>query len=350
MSSFRVLSSKFIYAILAISLLIMYFPNTASAEQITARKVTIGNSAADVHTTYTFDFTVPQTTVIKSVGFRACTTASGACTLAPGFADATGVNESALASQPSGLDGAGVNSGWTVSTATVGELRLSKSGATVAPSGTQTVSFSNVKNPTATNATFYLRITTYSDASWTAINAIDTGTVATSTAGPITVAAIVTETLNFSLATTTVDLGILSKTTTGTGTSVMTVGTNAASGYSVNYSGATLTSGSHTIDAMAGGASVKNSKQFGINLMANTIAASNPAVGSNVTGVGTGTPSTGYDTQDVFKFDIAGDVIASASIPTNDNVFTTSYIANIDSSTAAGSYTTILTYTVTTNF
>jgi hypothetical protein len=255
-----------------------------------------------------------------------------------------------LTSQPSGLDGAGVNTGWTVSAATDGELRISKSGATVAPSGSQTVSFSNVKNPTATNETFFIRITTYSDASWTLGNAIDSGTVAASTAGPITVAAVVTETLNFTLAASTVDLGVLSKTATGTGTSVMTVGTNAASGYSVNYTGATLTSGSHEITAMAGGASVKNSKQFGINLMANTIAVSDPIVGTDVTGAGTGVPAVGYDTQDVFKFDINGDVVASASAPTNDNVFTTSYIANIDSSTAAGAYTTILTYTVTTNF
>jgi hypothetical protein len=92
--------------------------------------------------------------------------------------------------------------------------------------------------------------------------------------------------------------------------------------------------------------STMNSKQFGINLMGNTT----PSVGSDVNGSGSGVPSTGYDTQNQFKFNTAGDLIASATSPTNDNVFTTSYIANIDSVTAAGVYTSVITYVVTANF
>ncbi len=126
----------------------------------------------------------------------------------------------------------------------------------------------------------------------------------------------------------------------------MTVATNAASGYSVAYKGATLTSGSNTLTAMSGGASVMDSKQFGINMMNNAT----PDIGIDKSGDGSGVPASGYNTADSFKFNVSGEVIATASAPTNSNVFTTSYIANIDGATAAGAYTTTITYTATANY
>jgi hypothetical protein len=334
----KLISRQVYYGLVAVVLLFAFFPNIASAAQITPRKVVIGSSVASASTTYAFTFTVPSSTVIQSVGFAACTTASGTCTPAAGFSSSS----STLTSQPTNLGDA---SGWTVSTATTGQLRLSKSGNVAAPTGSQTVSFSNVTNPSATNSTFFMRITTYSDASWT--TPIDTGVVAASTAGQITVTASVDETLTFTLMTAAVALGSLTTSTTGTGVSTMTVGTNGSTGYSVGYSGNTLTSGTNTITAMSSpSASTMNSKQFGINLMANTT----PSIGSAVTGTGSGTPQTGYATANTFKFNPAGDVVAAATAPTNTNVFTTSYIANIDASTAAGAYSTVLTYTATANF
>ncbi|MFZ2125359.1 MAG: hypothetical protein WAV01_01920 [Candidatus Saccharimonadales bacterium] len=331
------ISKRIGYALFAMILLFSYYPNIANAAEITGRKVTIGSSVASASTTYSFTFTVPSATVIQSAGFVACTTASGVCTPVPGFS----ASNATLTAQPTNL---GDVSGWTINNATVGELRLSKSGNVAAPTGSQTVGFSMVTNPSATNSTFFMRITTYSDAAWTAV--IDTGAVAASTAGQITVTASVDETLTFTLANATVALGTLSTGATGTGTSSMTVATNSATGYSVSYSGTTLTSGTNTITAMAGAASVMNSKQFGMNLMLNTT----PAIGSSVSGSGSGAPATGYGTANSFKFLTTGDVIASATVPTNSNVFTTSYIANIDGATAAGAYSTILTYTATANF
>jgi hypothetical protein len=126
----------------------------------------------------------------------------------------------------------------------------------------------------------------------------------------------------------------------------MTVATNAASGYSVAYSGSTLTSGVNTITALnSPTASSMNNKQFGINLMSNAT----PAIGSNVSGSGSGSPVTGYNTADLFKFH-SGDTIASSAVPTNSNTYTVSYIANIDGVTAPGSYSTTLTYVATANF
>lgn len=330
------------YAFIALTMVFAYFPSLASAAPITDRSVAIGSSVAGANTTYAFTFKVPSETVIKSASFTACTTASGACTPVPGFS----ASVSTLTAQPTNLGDA---TGWTVDTTTAGALKLKKTANVAAPTGTQAVSFSGVTNPSATNSTFFVRISTFSDDAYA--TPIDTGVVASSTAGQVNVTASVDETLTFTLASTTAALGTLTPSTTGTGTSSMTVATNAKNGYSVSYAGTTLTSGSNTINAMeTQAAAVKGSKQFGINLMANTTATSNPIVGNNVSGVGTGTPAAGYSTQDQFKFNPAGEVIASASAPTNNNVFTTSYVANIDSMTAAGAYSTTLTYTATANF
>lgn len=329
---------RIIYSFVAVATLLIYYPGVAAAQQISSRSVEIGSSVAGVNTTYTFNFTVPQSTTIRSASFAACTTAAGACTAAPGFASP---NISILASQPTNLGSA---TGWTVDTAATGTLRLNNATNSVAPTGAQTVVFSNVTNPSATNSTFYIRISTFSDAAYTTL--IDSGVVATSTSGQITVTAAVNETLTFTLAATTVELGALTSATTGSGTSNMSVATNAVAGYSVSYSGETLKSGTNEITAMVGGASVQNSKQFGINMMANTT----PAVGSNVSGVGTGTVAVGYNTINNFKFVTTGDVIATSANATNSNTFTTSYIANVDDITAAGSYSTVINYVATANY
>ena len=328
--------------IVAIVLTFAYFPSMASAAEITSKKVTIGSSLASASTSYNFTFSLPTSTTVQSVKFQACDTASGACTqtgAASGFSSSAG--PATLNGAPTGLGSGG---SWTINTTDSTSLRILNASNTGAP-GSATVNFNAVRNPSATNSTFFMRITTYSDNAWT--NALDTGTVATSTAGQVTVTVGIDEILAFTLGTTNVTLTTPSIASTGTGTSSMVVATNALTGYSVSYSGATLTSGANTITAMAAqGASVVNSKQFGINLMANAT----PAVGVGVSGSGTGTPATGYDTANQFKFNTAGDTIASASASTNTNTFTTSYIANMSGSLPAGSYSTLITYTATGNF
>ena len=336
-TNIKLKTKQILYGIIAVVLTFAYFPNIASAQQIMTRKVVLGSSQQGLYTTYNFTFSAAQSTTIKSVGFAACTTAAGTCTPAPGFDSST----STLASSSN----LGTGGTWTENTATPTELRMLNATNAGAPSAGITANFANVKNPSAPNATFFLRITTYSDAAWT--TPIDTGVVAASTAGQITTTARVDESLNFMLTAATVDLGTLTKTSTGIGTSTMTVGTNASTGYSVAYKGNTLTSGTDQITPMAVAAgSVQNSKQFGINLKLNTT----PAVGLDVSGVGSGTAATGYNTTNQFKFSTTGDVVASAAATTDDNVYTTSYIANITSATAAGFYSTVLTYTATANF
>ncbi len=325
--------------------------NPVAAAQITARKLTLSTSSpagSAATTTYTFTFTLPSATVLQSAEAVICTTASGACSTPSGFS----VSSSTI-SQPTNLGDA---SGWTVSTATAGSLRLSKSGNSAAPTGSQTVVFNNVQNPTTANQTFFARINTYTGATWT--GAVDSGVVAAATATAINLTASVDETLTFCVGTSitgtdcgtvagsTVALGTLTTTTTGSGTSVMAASTNAGSGYAITLNGATLTSGANTITALASQtASSQGTSQFGVNLKDNAT----PNVGAEVSGSGSGTATANYGTADQYRF-VTADSVASAAASTLANTFTASYIANISSVTKPGAYTATMTYICTPTF
>jgi len=324
----------------------------ASAAQITARSVVLSTSVGDTSgVTYTLNTAaLPTSTAVKSLEIKFCSSLTGACTTPAGFL----ASSSTLSSQPTGLGSA---SGWTVNAATPGSLRILNASNSTVPSGVVTVVWGGVHNPTATNATFYGVITTYSDSAWT--TAIDSGTVALSTSAQIQVALTVDETLTFCTGTSItgedcatvagniVNLGKGSTTATATGTSVMAASTNGSTGYSVTVNGTTLTSGSNTIAALStGGASTVNNQQFGLNLAsANTT----PVIGSAKTGTGTASAATNYGTNNTFRF-ATGETVASASGPTNANKFTIGYIANINGITPPGLYSTILTYVATANF
>lgn len=325
----------------------------ANALPIMGRSVLISNSVGDA-TGVSYSLTssaLPTTgTAVKSAEIKFCDSLVGACNMPAGFSALT----STLASQPTGL---GAAAGWTVSAATQGSLRLLNASNATNPTGAVSISWNNVHNPTATNATFYGIITTYSTSTWTTV--IDTGSVALSTATQIQVALAVNETLTFCTGTSItgqncgtatgsqVNLGAGSVSATATGTSIIAASTNGNTGYSVTVNGATLTSGANTIDALAtGGSSVIGSKQFGFNLAA---ANATPVVGAAKTGTGTAAAASNYGTNNTFRF-TTGEVIASASGPTNANTFTVGYIANIDGITPAGAYTSNLTYIATSNF
>ena len=328
--------NKIVAFVAVLSLVIGSVPSPTYASPITNRSVTIGSSVSGATTSYSFLFTVPSATVIKSASFTACTTASGACSTPTAFSG----SGASLSSQPTNLGDA---SGWTGDFTAAGSLKVKKTGNATAPTGSQTVAFSSVVNPTLTNQTFYFRITTYSDDTWT--TAIDTGTVATSTAGQITVNVPIDELLTFTLASSTSTLSSPTPSATGSGTSSMSISTNARSGYSITYNGVAPTDGVTALTGMAYGASTINTKQFGLNLVSNTT----PSVGTNVGGAGSGVAYGNYANTNNFKF-LSGDKVASASAPSNTNTFTVSYIANMDGATSAGVYQTILNYVATANF
>ncbi len=346
-------------ALLAIVTIISPFVlvGTSQAAQITGRKVTLSTSAGGA-TSVQYDLVtaaLPTTgTAVKSVSLTACTTASGTCTTPSGFVNSS----STLVSQPTGL---GAASGWTVNTATAGSLRIVNAANATNPSGSVAISWGGITNPSATNTTFYLRMTTYSDSAWT--TAVDTGTIAVSTANQITVTASVDESLTFCTGTSgitntscagatgsSVALGTITPSTSGTGTSQIGVTTNASSGYVITYNGTLPTSGANTIASIGASATAPTQgvSQFGMNMRANTVPSS---FGADPSGAGSANPVTALNTANQYSF-TAGSPTNAVSQGTADGfrLFTVSYLANVSGTQAPGTYTTVLTYVCTATF
>ena len=359
--------------LLAVVAVPVVFPSPlAFASQITSRALTISSSnpaASNATTTYAFTFTVPSTTVIKSVGIEICTSADGTCTTPSGFSNSSAT----LSSQPTGL---GAASGWTVNDSTAGTLEILDASNSTAPSNSgSSITFGNVQNPTTANESFYGRITTYSDSAWT--TAIDTGNVAASTATQIVLTGTMPESLVFCTGGTISTTGgvpdcttatsgsitfaqLFSPTSTAWATSQMAASTNAGTGYSITVDGPTLTNGGTTIAAIGASdaASIIGTGQFGLNLVADTTP--NITTSANVTPSANGTnlkgqPNSNFDTTNEYAFTAGSNNTVAASNdsgagPSDAQIYTVSYIVNVPGSQEAGTYTTTLTYICTPTF
>lgn len=338
------------------SALWVFVPQTASAAQITPRKLTLSNSAQSARNVHTFNFTTATTANIGSISFDYCTTASGACSAPTGF----DTEEASLAiGTQVGATGFTVHANTDTNTIVItrSATSLAASTAVTMPFGTGAGTSDGPENPSATNTTFFTRITTYTSTDGTT-GSTDTGVVAASTAQAISLTGVINETLTFctgtsitgtncgTVAGSTVDFGTFSPSAASSGTSVMAASTNADSGYSITVNGATLTSGLDTITALASQtASSVGTEQFGLNLVANTV----PSVGANVSGAGSGTATANYGTTNQFRF-VTGDSVGSASTNTDANAFTVSYLVNIGGATEPGTYTATMTYICTATF
>lgn len=158
------------------------------------------------------------------------------------------------------------------------------------------------------------------------------------------------QSLSFSISDSTIGFGALSASaaryatgdTTGSSTDsanahTLTASTNATSGYAISVNGTTLTcadcSGA-TITAVGGSAAASSpgSEQFGIRL----------------TATGNGTATSPYASAD-WAFDTGSfpDQVASGAGDGTSTTFGVRYIANISSVTDPGSYSAVLTYTIT---
>jgi hypothetical protein len=343
--------------------------NYVYAAQITARSLTLqagttdGGSKPSGNVKHFFAFNLPGGNTVGSIQFLYCTTASGTC------APPTGINtgSATLGSQTGAT-------GFTINVTTPAAPYITRTAAAVAANLSVSYQLAGVTNPSTTNQTFYVRISTYAATNVTG-GALDTGTVAASTATQIILTGTMPESLIFCTgATVNTTAGVpdcttatagtvsfnqlFSPTDTATATSQMAASTNAGSGYTVTVNGATLTNGGSSIAAMnASALGVRGSGQFGMNLKLNTTLTSTPAIGLEVAPVANGTnfkgeasPSPTYNSVDHFKFTTGDSVADSASGgagPTDAQIFTASYIVNVSGSQAAGVYTTILTYICT---
>jgi hypothetical protein len=344
--------------VLLVSLLFAsFFPAVASAGAgtVTARKLTLGSSAISASTTHKFDFTLSGTDNLGPIKFEYCTAASGACGTVTGL----DVDSVSLSAQ-TGATGFSLDA--TTTTATV--IGITRTAASA--SGAVSYTFSSATNPSTTNNTFYVRITTYTANNFSGSD--DTGTVAASTAQQITLTGTMDESLVFCVGASGANCSALtssggavsfndrfSSTTTRYATSEMIASTNGVSGYVVTINGSTLTcsacSGTPTIAAMgtqsANGAATTSSTgsaQFGLNFRNNAT----PDVGADKSG-GSGDYGTNYGTVDNFRF-FSADTVASATGPSDATQFTASYIVNVPGSQAAGTYTATMTYIATATF
>ena len=344
--------------------------HVVSAAQITARSLTLqaggtdGGSEPGGVVNHLFSFTVTTTGNVGSIEFLYCTVAVGTCVTPTGL-----VTTSATMGTQTGA------TGFTLVNTTNGAPYITRSAASI--SATTAVSFQllSVTNPTTTNRTFFVRISTFASTN-TSGGSTDYGTVAASTAEPIIVTGIMPESLVFCTGGTVSTTGgvpdcatatsgsvnfnqLFSPTDTATVSTQMAASTNASTGYAITINGPTLTSGLNTITAMGTATTgTRGTSQFGINLKLNTTATSTPAVGSEVNPTPNGTnykgqSVTGYNAVDNFKF-VSGDVIADSAFGgaagTDSQIFTTSYMVNVPGSQPAGTYTTTLTYICTPTF
>jgi hypothetical protein len=338
-----------------------------------------GGSAPGGTVNHLFSFTIPSTTTIHSIQFLYCTTQDGTCIEPTGLVTAgaslgaqTGLSFDSLVANPSGTPAG-----------TEGAPYL-KSTAGVTPTANDPVSFQllNVVNPSTTNYTFHVRITTYTTTSPNPSDIVDTGYVTASTAQAISLSGIMPESLVFCTGgqinptsgipdCTTATSGSIafnadfSPTATAYAQSQMAASTNATSGYSITVDGPTLTSGSNTISAIGStaSASILGVPQFGINLEPNTTPGVGAAVSLASDGVNYfGFPVSPFSTANSFAFTAdAGatinlNVIANSSngggssLPTDAQIYTISYIVNVPGRQPAGTYTTTLTYICTATF
>lgn len=156
------------------------------------------------------------------------------------------------------------------------------------------------------------------------------------------------QSLTFSLSDNTIEFGTLSAgddffaddvggNPTEIDAHTISVSTNASSGYTMTLSGTTLTASAFTIaTTSANTASTVGTEQFGLRLNVNS---------------GNGTVSAPYAATG-FAFDSLNfpDQVASGAGDGVTSVFGVRYIGNISASTENGSYSSVLTYTVTATF
>ena len=341
---------------------------SASAAQITTRSLLLqngsggdGGSKAGGVVNHFFTFTLPTAGNVGAIQFLYCTSATGTCTTPTGL-----VTTSSIYGVETGA------TGFTINNTTNGAPYITRVASSVSAGTVVSYHLNSVTNPTTTNQTFYVRLSTYVATTPTG-GTVDTGSVAASTATQVLISGIMPESLIFCVGgTVSTTVGIpdcstatsgtisfnqlFAPTATSTVTSQMAASTNAGSGYNITVSGTTLTSGSNTITALStAGVGIHGVSQFGMNLKANTTATSTVAVGSEVAPIANGSNYRGqaiapYNTVDTFKF-VSGDSIANSAnggtSGTDAQIFTVSYIVNVPGSQPAGTYTSTLTYVCT---
>ena len=184
----------------------------ASAAFITQRSLTIGSAVISASTSYNFSFVPGTTAAIQGLKLQACTTPLGACSTPPAGLSFSGGAFSTLTGSWTNatnftFDGTGAND--CIASATILCAKRTQA-ASESGASQRGLTFTAITNPNGTscatiNCTFFVRVTTYSTNTYTAVSIVDSGTVASSTIQTLTVNATIQESLTFCVGATTVN-------------------------------------------------------------------------------------------------------------------------------------------------
>lgn len=153
-------------------------------------------------------------------------------------------------------------------------------------------------------------------------------------------------TLSFVINNTSANFGSFSASSSATTTATFSVLNYTSYGYVVQIAGDPPTNGTHTITPLSTETSpVVGTKQFGINLVANTAPTSvgaNPSHGL----FAVGDASSNYSTPNKYRY-VSGETIAAAPASSGATTYTMTYMVNVDALTIGGQYKTDQTLIVT---
>lgn len=346
--SFRLASLAMILCLLT-ALLISAVPKAFAATKIGTRFLRLSTSLASIEATHLIGITYLDTTnVVGSVELEYCVNdplPGTPCTVPSGL----DLTNAVLSNQSGEVD-------FTIHpNSTANRLILSR--PAVAPSTPNSIyQLDSVMNPD-TRGSYYVRIQTYSSEDATGVS-IEQGGMVFAITRALSISTEVPPYLllctgvtitGFDCSSATsflINMGELQTSQTSRGQSEMVVATNAGYGYSITIAGTTLTSGNNVVDALTiPTASSPGVSQYGVNLRANT----NPAIGAEPVGAGTGVPINGYENPNQFKFN-SGDSIITSSTTSTLHKFTVSYITNIDAAQEPGVYATTMSFIALGNF
>ncbi len=348
-SSARVRLVRVVLVFLLISLSIIPFSLQAHADQLTNRSILLGSSIPSAITTHRVSFGISTSTSIGSIVIEYCDNFpfhTAACTIPSGL----DVDNAVLASS-SGISGMSISAPDTTSN----KIVLTRAPSVVGASQV-TFNFSNITNPSTAKHTTYVRLSTHASTDGSG-SRIDIGGLAFATVDRVDVGGYVPPHLTFCVGVTVelncsgsqgslLSFGEFSKTNANVLTSQFSAATNDLGGYNIYISGGTMTAGNSVIPQLADNASSQiGTSQFGINLKSN----SNPSVGTNPTGIGIATISSGYGTPNSFRYN-DGERLVNATGPTEFNRFTVSYLVNISEEQRAGVYASSFTFTAIASF
>ncbi len=349
---------QFVRIILGFGVLFMSMPTTAliaNAASLSAMSDTMSNQTVSANSTHSIKFTTPtgvtangQTIAITfQSGFDFTSKTIGTVSLTHGASTGLESTET-LAASPSASAWGAVFSGSNNVILTLTAPTDGTGAASLAANDKVIVSYTSANsiNPSSPgNYTIGL------------VANGDTGTITVPilTNSQVAISATVDQSLSFSVSNNAIGFGSLTTANSRFATSdtlgasseptnahTLSASTNAASGYSVAVSGATLTSGANTIDAIPGASAVAlapGTEQFGIRAV---VASGSGTVATPFNG---SAGNYGFGTSPLTTQTFASNNTASAATSYNVN-----YAANIATLTEAGSYATTLTYVATANF